>query len=153
MRLLSRIIYLQPISDVRIGQSGMRALNILEKICDVSMNKMTLATTRWGNNPDNNDEVREKLLRENAWSLFLSHGNLIQRYMGIQDSALKIVRDALAFSGEMHENAHETGRSKTLEEEVTVSLSIRRRTSTDTMSTMTIPEVPYSLETAGTRQY
>jgi F0F1-type ATP synthase membrane subunit b/b' len=93
---LKGIIYLQRISDIRIGQSGMRALKILQEICGSSaMGNVVLTTTRWGDNPDNRDEERETFLQDKAWSLILSNGARMQRYHGTRDSALAIVRDVL----------------------------------------------------------
>jgi hypothetical protein len=93
---LKGIIHLQRISDIRIGQSGMRALKILQEICGSSaMGNVVLTTTRWGDNPDNRDEERETFLQDKPWSLILSNGARMQRYHGTRDSALAIVRDVL----------------------------------------------------------
>lgn len=93
---LKGIIYLQRISDNRIGHSGRRALRILREICgDSALENVILTTTRWGENRDGHDEARETYLLEDVWDPLLRMRAGKQRYHGTPDSAIGIVQDLL----------------------------------------------------------
>lgn len=93
---LKGIIYLQRISDNRIGHSGRRALRILREICgDSALENVILTTTRWGENRDGHDEERETYLLEDVWDPLLRMRAGKQRYHGTPDSAIGIVQDLL----------------------------------------------------------
>jgi hypothetical protein len=93
---LKGIIYLQRISDNRIGHSGRRALRILREICgDSALENVILTTTRWGENRDGRDEERETYLLEHVWDPLLRMRAGNQRYHGTPDSAIGIVQDLL----------------------------------------------------------
>jgi hypothetical protein len=93
---LKGIIYLQRISDNRIGHSGRRALRILQEICgDSALENVILTTTRWGENHDGRDEERETHLLEHIWNPLLRMRAGKQRYYGTPDSAIGIVQDLL----------------------------------------------------------
>jgi hypothetical protein len=93
---LKGIIYLQRISDNRIGHSGKRALRVLREICgDPALENVILTTTRWGENRDGHDEERETYLLEHVWDPLLRMRAGKQRYHGTPDSAIGIVQDLL----------------------------------------------------------
>jgi hypothetical protein len=92
-------VYLQRITDIRIGGSGRRALKIFKEICgDNALSNVVLATTRWGEVDEQVGIKREKELRESHWFYLLNKGARMQRYYGTKDSAVGIVAELLGKS-------------------------------------------------------
>ena len=86
--VLRGIIYLHRISDVRMGGSSVKTLNIFKKICGKdALTNVLLVTTRWNEVEETLGASREQELREDFWSYMLSHGSTMARFRGDRDSA------------------------------------------------------------------
>lgn len=96
---LSGIIYCHRISDMRMGGSSLKNLNMFKKLCGEDAYKsITLATTMWGNltGPTlsyDTGVAREKelLSRKDWWGLMRDRGSAVIRHDGSKESALAIV--------------------------------------------------------------
>ncbi|KAH7094262.1 P-loop containing nucleoside triphosphate hydrolase protein [Paraphoma chrysanthemicola] len=93
---LSGIIYLQRITDNRIGGSGVRNLKMFKKLCgDDGLASVVLATTFWNFFPDpTKANEREAQFQREAflWKPLIEKGSRVFRHDKQEASALAIVR-------------------------------------------------------------
>lgn len=81
--LLSGIIYLHRISDVRMQGSSLQNLRMFRKLCgDEALKNVLLVTTFWDTVNDAEGRVREKELSSNNdfWGLMISKGSRMKRW-------------------------------------------------------------------------
>ena len=99
-RLLSGIIYLYPITSIRMRGSALKSLDVFVKLVGPdSFRKITLVTSMWDLLADPAvGEVRENDLREQFWANLIAHGSTTARSLGDRQSALAIVKH-IAFGG------------------------------------------------------
>ncbi|KAI3324519.1 hypothetical protein HD806DRAFT_492854 [Xylariaceae sp. AK1471] len=91
-QLLSGILMLHRVSDVRMTGGAMRNLQMFQKLCGRDcFQALTLATTFWANPPDKKQEAVETELQSNYWSDMLSNGATYVRHDGTPESARKIL--------------------------------------------------------------
>lgn len=91
---LSGIIYLHPISAVKMEGSALRNLRMFRKLCgEDALNHVFLATTHWKNVPEELGNKRVKELRENPefWKGMLSRGAKVAKYLGDRESGLDLI--------------------------------------------------------------
>lgn len=91
----SGIVYLQRISDSRMGGTGMKNLRMLKKLCgEDSLPRVVLATTWWDVVAMETAVLREKELMESKdfWADLLRQGSKVFRQDNSADSALNIIR-------------------------------------------------------------
>lgn len=93
--LLSGIIYLHRITDVRMGGSAMKNLRMFKKLCgDNGLANVVLATTMWSSGVDEKTAVyREEQLRTQPdfWAKMVEKGSKIFRHDRGAASATEIV--------------------------------------------------------------
>ncbi|TVY15502.1 hypothetical protein LARI1_G005745, partial [Lachnellula arida] len=96
--LLSGIIYLHRISDVRMSGSSIKNLSMFRKLCGGdNMSKVCLVTTMWDKVTDEEGSTRERHLQrsETFWRTMIASGSSIRRHdRGIQ-SAQEVIRSML----------------------------------------------------------
>ncbi|CUS07476.1 unnamed protein product [Tuber aestivum] len=94
-RLLSGIIYLHRITDVRMDGSSMKNLRMFQKLCGIrALKNVFLTTTQWSNAVGQADgEVREKGLCEDRdfWGMLIEQGATLQRFHGTRESGLELI--------------------------------------------------------------
>jgi hypothetical protein len=93
---LSGIIYLQRITDVRIGGSGIRNIKMFKKLCgDDGLGSVVLATTFWNYFPDTqqaNAREQQFMEKDNLWKPLIQQGSRVFRQDQDKISATSIVR-------------------------------------------------------------
>jgi hypothetical protein len=93
-RLLSGIIYLHPITSVRMGGSSRKSLEVFAKLVepDASHN-IVLVTSKWDQLQDPAEGVhREKEFCHEWWKASIEQGSIVSRSYGDRQSALTIVK-------------------------------------------------------------
>jgi hypothetical protein len=93
---LSGIIYLQRITDVRIGGSGVRNIKMFKRLCgDNGLGSVVLATTFWNFYPDvqkANEREAEFIKGAHLWKPLIDQGSKVFRHDKDKASAETIVR-------------------------------------------------------------
>ncbi|KAL1797156.1 hypothetical protein ACET3X_003762 [Alternaria dauci] len=92
---LTGIIFLQRISDVRVGGSGIKNIKMFQKLCgDGPLASVVLATTMWDMAAEDAAIQREKELKEQPqlWKRMIDHGSRVFRHDKKEVSALKIIK-------------------------------------------------------------
>ncbi|KAI4644074.1 uncharacterized protein J4E78_009657 [Alternaria triticimaculans] len=92
---LAGIIFLQRISDVRVGGSGIKNIKMFQKLCgDGPLSSVVLATTMWDMASPNAAIDRERELKEQPqlWKRMIDHGSCVFRHDKGKSSALKIIK-------------------------------------------------------------
>jgi hypothetical protein len=96
-KLLSGVIYLHRITDMKITGASVRRL-ALKKMCDTERyENIALATTMWDTVTEDIREQREKELKEKYWEHILSGGGNTYRHDSKETSAEKIVMKFLPY--------------------------------------------------------
>jgi hypothetical protein len=93
--LLSGIIYLHRILDVRMGGAAMKNLRMFKKLCgDDGLGSVVLATTFWGNVSPQEGTTRESQLknRPDFWKSMIDRGSTVLRQDRGATSAREIVQ-------------------------------------------------------------
>ncbi|PWW78612.1 hypothetical protein C7212DRAFT_292113, partial [Tuber magnatum] len=94
-RLLSGIIYLHRVTDVRMDSSAVKNLRTFQKLCGRgALKNVFLTTTQWSKVTDQAEgEIRERALCEerNFWGLLLEKGATLQRFHGTRESGLRLI--------------------------------------------------------------
>ncbi|CAH0018597.1 unnamed protein product [Clonostachys rhizophaga] len=93
--LLSGIIYLHRITDIRMQGSAKKNLLMFRQLCgEDALKKVVLATTMWDKVPTEEGEQREKELvdTQEFWGWMLQKGSSCSRHMNSEDSAKRIVQ-------------------------------------------------------------
>jgi hypothetical protein len=96
---LAGIIFLQRISDVRVGGSGIKNIKMFQKLCgDETLASVVLATTMWDLAEGKAALNREKLLKQQPqlWKRMIDHGSQVFRHDQKKGSALKIIEYLIA---------------------------------------------------------
>ncbi|KAF8853213.1 hypothetical protein BDZ45DRAFT_598912 [Acephala macrosclerotiorum] len=96
--LLSGIIYLHRISDIRMSGSSIKNLRMFRKLCGTeNMSKVSLVTTMWDKVTLEEGALRERQLDGPGgfWSTMVSSGSLVKRHDGSRESAEALVLDML----------------------------------------------------------
>ena len=91
---LAGIIFLQRISDVRVGGSGIKNIKMFQKLCgDGPLASVVLATTMWDMATEDAAIQRERELKEQPqlWKRMIDHGSRVFRHDNKETSALKII--------------------------------------------------------------
>jgi hypothetical protein len=94
-RILSGILYLHRISDVRMDGSALRSLRLLKSLVGKeNLQNVLLTTTHWSRVTREEGERRERELREtdNYWKGLLDLGATLTRYEGDRKSGLELLR-------------------------------------------------------------
>jgi hypothetical protein len=95
--LLSGIIYLHRISDLRMSGSSIKNLRMFRKLCGAeSMHNVSLVTTMWDKVTRVEGETREKDLMDGEngfWKAMISGGCLVRRHSGSVESARELVAE------------------------------------------------------------
>ncbi|CUS07478.1 unnamed protein product [Tuber aestivum] len=94
-RLLSGIIYLHSVTNVRMDGSSVKNLRMFQKLCGRgALRNVFLTTTQWSKVTDQAEgEIRERALCEerNFWGLLIERGATLQRFHGTRESGLKLI--------------------------------------------------------------
>ncbi|RPA99843.1 hypothetical protein L873DRAFT_1737537 [Choiromyces venosus 120613-1] len=129
-RLISGIIYLHRISDVRMEGSALKNLRMFQKLCGPgALQNVLLTTTQWANVNPADGEFRENRLRnEDFWGGLIGKGATLQRFDGTRESGLELIHKlmsntpkALDIQGQIvdqHMSILETDAGKTINEEL-----------------------------------
>ncbi|KAL8838918.1 MAG: hypothetical protein Q9170_001955 [Blastenia crenularia] len=115
-RLLSGIIYLHPITDVRMRGSATQSLQIFDRLVGPdSFHNILLVTTMWDLLPDKSvGESREESLRDQFWRPLIERGCITARSLGDRKSALEVM-EKVAFDPRM---AVTSGAPLTIQKEI-----------------------------------
>ena len=90
---LSGIIYLHPISDIRVTHHATKNLEMFRKLTgEDNLKNVVLATTMWDKVTPGEGDKRELQLKQKFWKLLLAFDAKSARYYGTADSALDIAR-------------------------------------------------------------
>ncbi|KAI4915331.1 hypothetical protein J4E85_010456 [Alternaria conjuncta] len=92
---LAGIIFLQRISDVRVGNSGVKNITMFQKLCgDGPLSSVVLATTMWDMASPNAAIERERELQEQPqyWKRMIDYGSCVMRHDKGKSSALEIIK-------------------------------------------------------------
>lgn len=98
-RKIAGIIYLHPITDVRMTGSAQRYITLLKALCGESAYPyVTLATTMWDHVSQRDGTLvqRESQLKREWWADFHAGGGKALRHHGSRESARKIVDHVVA---------------------------------------------------------
>ena len=92
-KLLSGILYLHRITDVRMDGSSMKYVRMFKKLCGPNaLQNVLLTTTQWSNVDQAQGESREGELREGKfWGGLIAEGASIARFMGTRESGLELI--------------------------------------------------------------
>lgn len=94
--LLSGIIYLHRITDIRMQGSAKKNLLMFKKLCgDEALRKVVLTTTMWDKVPQHEAEDREQQLVEvpEFWGFMVSKGSTVYRHDNTVASAIGIIEE------------------------------------------------------------
>lgn len=92
---LAGIIFLHRIPDIRVGGSGIRNINMFQKLCgDESLASVVLATTMWDMTTERAGNEREAELKKQPllWKRMIDRGSVVLRQDSEKTSALKIIQ-------------------------------------------------------------
>jgi hypothetical protein len=106
-RLLSGIIYMHDINQVRLGGSSRRNLRMFAKLVGTdALHNIVFVTSKWDLLSDPAVGVmREEELRDKWWHYLIEHGSTTARSSGDRESALAIVKD-IAFGRSADKSAN-----------------------------------------------
>lgn len=93
--LLTGIIYLHRILDVRLGGAALKNLNMFKKLCgDKTLGSVVLATTFWGQVSAEEGQRRESQMkaRPDFWKGMIDKGSTVLRQDDGKESARRIVQ-------------------------------------------------------------
>ena len=92
-KLLSGIIYLHRITDVRMDGPSQKTLMMFGRLCGPNaLQNVLLTTTHWSNVDPARGMEREDNLRDgNFWGGFISRGASLERFMGTRESGLELI--------------------------------------------------------------
>ena len=92
-KLLSGIIYLHHITDVRMSGSSMKYVKMFQRLCGPNaLKNVLLTTTRWSDVDQAQGERREGELRNgDFWGELITEGAAITRFMGTRESGLELI--------------------------------------------------------------
>ena len=96
--LLSGIIYLHSISEVRMTNSIVTNLRMFRKLCgDENLKNVMLATTKWGITPLKDAERRDRELHSESgyWGPMIRNKSLIRRFEDSAASAQALIEELL----------------------------------------------------------
>jgi hypothetical protein len=96
---LAGIIFLQRISDVRVGGSGIKNIKMFQKLCgDETLASVVLATTMWDLAQGKAALNREEMLKKQPqlWKRMIDYGSQVFRHDQEKGSALKIIEYLIA---------------------------------------------------------
>ena len=98
-KLLSGIIYLHRITDVRMDGSSMKYVKMFKRLCGPdALPNVLLTTTRWSNVDQAQGESREGELREGKfWGGLIAEGASIARFMGTRESGLELIDKLMGY--------------------------------------------------------
>ncbi|PSN75146.1 hypothetical protein BS50DRAFT_480247, partial [Corynespora cassiicola Philippines] len=95
--LLSGVVYLHPINNVRMKGSDQNNLKMFKALCGKSsLSCVVLATTMWSKTEDIVGNDRQSKLSDSHWKSMVEQGSLVTRHDDTQDSALKIIDHIIA---------------------------------------------------------
>jgi len=93
-RLLSGIIYLHRITDLRMEGSAVKNLMMFKKLCGPgALKNVFLTTTQWSNVDQAAGEIRESSISgdPNFWGRLIDKGATVQRFYGTRESGLGLI--------------------------------------------------------------
>jgi len=92
-RLLSGIIYLHRITDVRMDGTSLKNLKIFQRMCGPdALQNVLLTTTQWsGVKLALGVEREDNLRHEDFWGDLISQGASLERFMGTRESGLELI--------------------------------------------------------------
>ena len=110
-RLLSGVIYLHCIIDVRMDSSSLRDLGIFHKLCGSgTLRNVLLVTTQWSDVHPAAAECREETLRHgNFWGGLISEGASLERFMGTRESGLELIHKLIGKDTKFPDNQNRLG--------------------------------------------
>ena len=97
-KLLSGIIYLHRITDVRIDGSSLKYVKMFQRLCGPdALQNVLLTTTQWSNvNPILGAERETHLRHVDFWGGLLAKGASLERFMGTRESGLELICKLIA---------------------------------------------------------
>ena len=109
-QLLSGIIYLHRISDIRMEGADLRSLRLFKSLVGENfMKNVLLTTTHWSRVTLEEGERREQELRdsENFWKELLGRGATLTRYEGDRQSGFELLRKIVPYKPRVLDIQHE----------------------------------------------
>ncbi|KAA8893581.1 P-loop containing nucleoside triphosphate hydrolase protein [Sphaerosporella brunnea] len=98
-RLLSGIIYLHRITDVRMEGSALKNLRMFKSLCgEDALHNVLLTTTQWSRVDPREGEARELELKtkKEFWKPLLDRGATLARFYGDRGSGLELIHKLMA---------------------------------------------------------
>ena len=98
-KLLSGIIYLHRITDVRMDGSSVKYVKMFQKLCGPdALQNVLLATTQWSNVNQAQGESRERELRDGRfWGGLITEGASVTRFMGTRESGMELIDKLMGY--------------------------------------------------------
>ena len=92
-KLLSGIIYLHRITDVRMDGTSLKNFKMLQKMCGPdALPNVFLTTTQWSNvSPALGAEREENLRHKDFWGELISQGASVEKFEGARESGLELI--------------------------------------------------------------
>ena len=92
-KLLSGIIYLHPVTHIRMEGSAMKNLRMFQNLCGQKvLGNVFLTTTQWSNVNLAEAEFRENRLRnQDFWGGLIRKGATLERFYGTRESGLELI--------------------------------------------------------------
>ena len=92
-RLLSGIIYLHPITDIRMEGSAMKNLRTFQSLCgQEALVNVLLTTTQWSKvNPVEGRAREDNLRDQGVWGGLIDKGATLQRFHGTKESGFELI--------------------------------------------------------------
>ena len=97
-RLLSGIIYLHPINNIRMEGSSMRSLRTFQSLCgQEALENVLLTTTQWSRvNPAVGQAREDNLRAERFWGRLIDKGATLERFDGTRDSGFELIHKLMS---------------------------------------------------------
>ncbi|KAK0508385.1 hypothetical protein JMJ35_009469 [Cladonia borealis] len=94
--LVNGIIYLHPISNIRMRGSSIQMLRLFKQLCGSNgLRNAILVTTMWNRVESKEGLSRQKRLEEDYWKPMIEHGSHTYAYRGSQAEAHEIINQIL----------------------------------------------------------
>jgi len=135
---LAGLLYFHRISDNRMAGTPLKNLQVFEKLCGESFDRLVLTTTMWSEVDEKVGAERERELKEMYWKSMVERGSPVKRFLSTRESAFEILtpifdevyrRSALLLHREMGElslHLNKTSTGKALDKELDALVSRHR---------------------------
>jgi len=88
---LAGLLYFHRISDNRMAGTPLKNIQVFEKLCEESFDKLVLTTTLWSEVDEEEGGEREQELKEGYWKSMIERGSPVKRFLFTRESAFEIL--------------------------------------------------------------